>query len=44
MRNFTDELAAGHGIGFYGNKTTLEKLKSYVTGTINAKFLPDYLN
>jgi hypothetical protein len=43
MKNFTDELAAGHGIGFYGNKTTLKKLKSYVTDTISTDFLPDYL-
>jgi poly-gamma-glutamate synthesis protein (capsule biosynthesis protein) len=44
MKDFTDELAVIHGIGFYGNKTTLKKLKSYVTDIINAEFLPDYLN
>lgn len=44
MKDFTEELASGHGIGYYGNTTTLVKLKSYVTDTINAEFLPDYLN
>ncbi len=44
MRDFTEEMAAGHGIGFYGNYTTLEKLKSYVTDTVSKEFLPDYLN
>ncbi|MHB1153145.1 MAG: CapA family protein [Eubacteriales bacterium] len=44
MRDFTEEMAAGHGIGFYGNYTTLEKLKSYVTDTVSKEFLPDYMN
>ena len=43
LKDFTEELAAGHGIGSYGNSMTLEKLKSYVTGNIDAEFLPDYM-
>lgn len=43
MENFTESLAASHGIGYYGNSTTLKKLRSYVTDTVDADFLPDFL-
>lgn len=44
MRDFTEDMAAGHGIGHYGNYTTLEKLRSYVTDNVSKEFLPDYMN
>lgn len=44
MRDFTEDMAAIHGIGHYGNYMTLEKLKSYVTDNVSKEFLPDYLN
>ncbi|MDD4774149.1 MAG: CapA family protein [Eubacteriales bacterium] len=43
MRDFTEDMAAGHGIGFYGNHMTAQKLKSYVTDTVSEEFLPDYI-
>lgn len=43
MRDFTEEMAAGHGIGFYGNHMTAQKLRSYVTDTVSHEFLPDYM-
>ncbi len=44
MRDFTEEMAASHGIGFYGNAMTLEKLKSYVTDHVSGEFLPGYMH
>lgn len=42
MTDFTEALAASHGIGpAYGNYTSLDKLRSYVTNCIDAEFLPD---
>ena len=43
MENFTEEMAQSHGIIYYGNKTTVQKLRSYVTNTISKEFLPDFL-
>lgn len=43
MEDFTTELAASHGIAYYGNRMTLERLRSYVTDTIDREFLPSYL-
>lgn len=39
MDMFTEELAASHGIGYYGNSTTLQRLREYVTDTISQEFL-----
>ncbi|MBR3966845.1 MAG: CapA family protein [Clostridia bacterium] len=43
MENFTEEMAKSHGLIYYGKTTTVEKLRSYVTKTVSAEFLPDYL-
>lgn len=43
MENFTDELARSIGLSYYGNSTTVERLRSYVTKTISEEFLPDFL-
>ena len=41
MTEFTEALAASHGIGpAYGNYTTLDRLRAYVTNCIDAEFLP----
>lgn len=40
-KDYTDELARSHGISYYGNSTTLDKLKRYVKNTIHEQFLPD---
>lgn len=41
MEDFTDQLAASHGISAYGNYTSVEKLRRYVTDTVDAEFLPE---
>ncbi len=41
MENFTEEMSRSHGISYYGKSTSIEKLRSYVTKTISAEFLPD---
>jgi len=43
MENYTSEQASAHGIGYYGNYTSLETLRAYVTKTIDKQFLPEYL-
>lgn len=43
MENYTEELAASHGISAYGNHTTLAKLKGYVTSNVREEFLPEFL-
>ena len=43
MENFTEDMAKSLGLSYYGNSTTVEKLRSYVTKTIAPEFLPDYL-
>ncbi len=43
MENFTEEMAKSHGLIYYGKTTTVEKLRSYVTNTVSAEFLPDFL-
>jgi len=40
-RNYTEELAASHGLSYYGRTTTLAALRKYVTDTISAEFLPE---
>jgi Putative enzyme of poly-gamma-glutamate biosynthesis (capsule formation) len=43
MKDFTDALAAKMGTKNYGYTATLDKLRGYVTSTIDAAFLPDYM-
>lgn len=43
LEDYTDEQARNHGISYYGNSTTLARLKGYMTKYIDAEFLPDYL-
>ena len=43
MEEYTADMAASHGISYYGNYTTLERLKKYVTDTVSPEFLPDFL-
>ncbi len=43
MEDYTAEMAASHGISYYGHRTSLEKLKKYVTDTVSPEFLPDFL-
>lgn len=40
---YTDAQAKAHGIAYYGNYTTLERLIGYVKDTIDAAFLPSFL-
>lgn len=41
LEDYTEAQASEHGIRYYGKKTSLNKLRSYVTSTIDAEFLPD---
>lgn len=43
MEDYTADMASAHGISYYGNHTTLDKLKKYVTSTVSSEFLPDFL-
>lgn len=43
LEDYTDEQARKHGIAYYGNSTTLDKIKGYVTKYISEEFLPDFL-
>ncbi|MBQ4151095.1 MAG: CapA family protein [Clostridia bacterium] len=43
LEDYTDEQARAHGIRYYGNSTTLDKLYGYVKDNIDAEFLPDFL-
>lgn len=43
LEEYTAEQAKAHGIAYYGNHTTLDTLKKYVTDTISEEFLPDFL-
>ena len=43
LEDYTDAQAKAHGIAYYGNHTTLDKLVGYVKKTIDAEFLPDWL-
>ena len=43
LENYTDAQAKAHGIAYYGNHTTLDRLVGYVKKTIDAEFLPDFL-
>ena len=44
MEDFTDDMAKSIGLSYYGKSTSVERLHSYVTKTIDAEFLPDYLD
>ena len=43
LESYTAEQARKHGMSYYGNRTTLETLKGYVTKYISAEFLPEFL-
>lgn len=43
MENFTEDMARSHGLSYYGKTTTVDRLRSYVTKTVSAEFLPDFL-
>ena len=43
LEDYTNEQAKAHGIRYYGNSTTLEKLIGYVKNTVAEDFLPDFL-
>ena len=43
LEDYTDAQAKAHGIAYYGNHTTLDRLVGYVKKTIDAEFLPDWL-
>ncbi len=43
LEDYTAEQAKNHGMAYYGNSTTLEKLIGYVQQTICAEFLPAFL-
>lgn len=43
LSDFTEDLAASHGLAYYGKSITVEKVTEYVKNTISAEFLPEYL-
>lgn len=43
MEDYTADMALSHGISYYGNRTTLDKLIKYVTSTVSSEFLPEFL-
>ena len=43
LETYTEEQAKSHGMAYYGNSTTREKLVGYVKQNIDAEFLPDFL-
>lgn len=43
LDQFTEDLAAAHGVAISGYTITPETAKSFVTDTIDGEFLPDYL-
>ncbi len=42
LKDFTTELAASHGLPYYGRTLSLETLKQYLANTISAEFLTEY--
>lgn len=45
LEDYTEELASSHAVRtYYNNPISLEGLKKYVTDTIPAEFLPEYLH
>lgn len=43
LETYTEEQAKSHGMAYYGNSTTRDKLVGYVKQNIDAEFLPDFL-
>ncbi len=43
LKDFTDALAASHGLPYYGRTLYLSNLKTYLTNTISPAFLTGYL-
>ena len=43
LSDFTESLASSHGLAYYGKSISVDTVKKYVTNTISAEFLPDYL-
>ncbi len=43
LKDFTEDLAASHGLAYYGKSITVEKVTEYVKNTISSEFLPEYL-
>ena len=43
LSDFTEALASSHGLAYYGKSISVDTVKKYVTNTISAEFLPDYL-
>lgn len=43
LEDYTAEQAKAHGMAYYGNSTTLEKLVGYVKKYIDKEFLPEFL-
>ena len=41
LSDFTEELAASHGLAYYGRSVTISGLKKYLTDTISREFLPE---
>lgn len=41
MSDFTDELAASHGLAYYGRSLSLPTLRKYLNSTISDEFLPE---
>jgi len=41
LEDYTQSQALNHGIGHWGNKTTLEKLRKYVSDVIADEYLPE---
>ncbi len=45
LEDYTEDLAKSHAVKtYYGNPISLDGLKKYVTDTISAEFLPEYLH
>ena len=44
FRDYTPELASAHAVAtYYNNPISYDSLKGYVTKTVSAEFLPDYM-
>lgn len=43
LKDYTSDIASTHGVQISGYTLTPEKAKEFVTGTISAEFLPEYL-
>ena len=43
LEDYTAEIASTHGVQISGYTLTPEQARSFVTGTIDAEFLPDWM-